>query len=99
MCYFLLPRWLGDFLGFDSLRSTIIFLVARISSLGSLTFGVKIDVVGTNLGGRTTEVELLSTNPNLVLSKKEFWTFSMLSSLEVEVQSSCSLTTDMILNF
>ena len=94
LCCFLLSRWLGDLLGFDSLRSTLIFLVARISSLDSLTSSVKIDVAGTNLGGQTTEAELLSTNPNPVLSKEEFWTFNMLSSLEVEVQSRCSLATD-----
>ena len=45
------------FLGFDSLRSTLILLVARISSLGSLTSVVERDVAGTNLGGWTTEVK------------------------------------------
>ena len=46
---FLLPGWLG-FLGFDSLRSTLILLVARVSSLGTLTSRIEIDVAGTKLG-------------------------------------------------
>ena len=93
LCYFLLQGWLR-FLGFDSLRSILILLVARISSLGTLTLGVEIDVVGTNLGGWTTEVETLYTNPNPVLLEKYFWTFNLFSNLEAEVLSSCSLATD-----
>ena len=55
------------FLGFYSLRSTLILLVARVSSLGTLTSRVGIDVAGINLGGWTTEVETLLTNPNPIL--------------------------------
>ena len=63
MCCFLLPNWLG-FLGFDSLRSTLVLLEARTSSLGTLTsdkegWTTEVDVAGINLGGQTTEVEPL----------------------------------------
>ena len=90
---FLASEWLG-FLGFDSLRSTLVLLIARTFFLGTLTSIKEIDVAGTNLGGWTTKVETLYTNPNLVLSEKYFWTFNISSSLEVEVLSSCSLATD-----
>ena len=64
MCCFFLLGWLG-FLGFDSLRSTLVLLEARISSLGTLTLGKGLDVAGANLRGWTTEVETLSTNLTL----------------------------------
>ena len=47
--------WVG-FLGFVSLRSTLIHLVDKTFSLGTLTLGLGIDSAGTNLVGVTTVI-------------------------------------------
>ena len=88
------------FLGFDSLRSTLIFLVARSSSFGFLTSSLGLVEEGKNLVKWDTESKMLSTNPKPNLSKGDFWTLSKWSSLEVEDLSICSLATNIhILNF
>ena len=77
---FLLPNWLG-FLGLDLLRSILVLLEARNSSLCTLTSDtdgwiIEEDVAGTNLGGLTTEEDPLSTNPSPILLEIDFWTLT-----------------------
>ena len=84
LCCFLATGWTGC-LGLVSLKSTLIFLVARISSFLTLTYSLGTDTGGTNLVSVNIEEEPLSKYPNLVLSDDDFWTLNMLSSLELEV--------------
>ena len=58
LLFFLLPNWLV-FLGLDSLKSTLVLLEARTSSLCTLTLDtngwtIEEDVTSTNLGRLTT---------------------------------------------
>ena len=84
LCCFFPIGWVG-FLDLVSLRSTLIFLVVKTSSLGTLTFGLGIDLTRSNLVGVNIEDKPLYTNLNPILLEADFWTFNMLSSLEVEV--------------
>ena len=60
LCCFLPTRWVGCLGLVLLIRSTLIFLVAKTSSLWTLTFGLGIDTGVTNLAGVTTKGKPLS---------------------------------------
>ena len=82
-----------EFLGLDSLRSTLIFLggVTYIGLTTSLTRGSEEE---TKFVEWVLGTEVLSTKPKPVLSKGDFWILSMWSSLELADLFVYSLATD-----
>ena len=70
-----------EFVGLDSLRSTLIFLEGGVTSTG-----LTISLLGGSEEGKkfvewVLDIEMLSSKPRPVLSKGDFWILNMWSSL------------------